>query len=66
MRETHTGSRYKNRDHWRECDVCGFDYLRSELRKRWDGAIVCKKDFETKPRHMQTKHKPRERSFRRD
>lgn len=33
------------------CDVCGFDYKQSDLRKRWDGAMVCSKDFEQ--RHPQ-------------
>lgn len=33
------------------CDVCGFDYKQSQLRKRWDGAMVCSKDWE--PRHPQ-------------
>jgi len=33
------------------CDVCGFDYKQSQLRKRWDGAMVCPDDFET--RHPQ-------------
>lgn len=33
------------------CDVCGFDYKLSQLRKRWDGAMVCKADWE--PRHPQ-------------
>lgn len=33
------------------CDVCGFKFKASELRKRWDGVMVCKKDWE--PRHPQ-------------
>jgi len=28
------------------CDVCGFKYKASELRKRWDNLMVCEKDFE--------------------
>ena len=46
-----------SRDHFRlgdynaYCDVCGFKYKASELRKRWDGAMVCKRDWE--PRHPQ-------------
>lgn len=39
------------------CDVCGFKYKRSQLKKRWDGAIVCAEDFET--RHPQDLIKPR-------
>jgi len=30
------------------CDVCGFRYHASELRKRWDGLMVCDKDYEIK------------------
>lgn len=33
------------------CDVCGFEYKASKLRKRWDGLMVCKDDWET--RHPQ-------------
>jgi hypothetical protein len=33
------------------CDVCGFDFKQSQLRKRWDGAMVCSKDYEA--RHPQ-------------
>ena len=33
------------------CDVCGLKYKASELSRRWDGAMVCEKDFET--RHPQ-------------
>ena len=28
------------------CDVCGFRFKSSKLRKRWDGLMVCDKDFE--------------------
>jgi len=28
------------------CDVCGFKFKAFELRKRWDGYMVCSKDFE--------------------
>lgn len=33
------------------CDECGFKYKGSQLKKRWDGAMVCQKDWE--PRHPQ-------------
>ncbi len=39
------------------CDVCGFEYKGSELRKRWDNAMVCDKDWEA--RHPQDLIKPR-------
>lgn len=28
------------------CDVCGFKYHSGEVRKRWDGLMVCDKDYE--------------------
>ena len=28
------------------CDVCGFKRKASEMRKRWDGRMVCEEDFE--------------------
>lgn len=30
------------------CDVCGFQYKAKDLRKRWDGLMVCKDDFEVR------------------
>lgn len=30
------------------CDVCGFKFKSDQLTKRWDGAMVCKDDFETR------------------
>lgn len=33
------------------CDVCGFKFKGSELRKRWDNLMVCGADYET--RHPQ-------------
>lgn len=28
------------------CDVCGFKKKSGEVRKRWDGLMVCEEDFE--------------------
>ena len=39
------------------CDVCGFKHKQSQLRKRWDGAMVCDKDWEH--RHPQDMIRPR-------
>lgn len=39
------------------CDVCNFVYKNHELRKRWDGLMVCKYDWE--PRHPMDFFKPR-------
>lgn len=33
------------------CDSCGRKFKASQLRKRWDGFMVCKDDWE--PRHPQ-------------
>jgi len=30
------------------CDVCGFRFQNTEVKKRWDGLIVCEKDWEVK------------------
>jgi hypothetical protein len=38
-------------DHAAFCDVCGFRFHASELRKRWDGMYVCSEDYE--PRNEQ-------------
>ena len=35
-------NRYVLGDYKRSCDRCGWDYLRSELIKEWNGFIVCK------------------------
>lgn len=34
------------------CHVCGFWYPSGDIKKRWDGLLVCPKDYET--RHPQT------------
>lgn len=28
------------------CDVCGFKFKNYQLKKRWDGYMVCKDDYE--------------------
>lgn len=33
------------------CDVCGFTFKASQLKKRWDGVMVCENDWEM--RHPQ-------------
>lgn len=38
------------------CDVCGFKYPAGTLLKRWDGLMVCKRDWE--PRHPQDMPQP--------
>lgn len=43
--------RYVRGDWKAVCDVCGRFYLASELKKRWDGVMVCSVDYEL--RHPQ-------------
>lgn len=40
------GTYYKKASHNIICDVCGHKFKFHEVRKRWDGLIVCKDDFE--------------------
>ena len=42
---------YKSGDWWILCDVCGKKIKASHAKHRWDGFIVCDKDFEH--RHSQ-------------
>lgn len=58
-------NRYVPGTYKRECDICGFDFLRSELHERWDGLIVCSEDFEEKDPQLDKKAH-RERQGRRD
>ena len=44
-------TQYVPGDYYAVCDVCGFEFYASELKKRWDGRMVCKTDWE--PRHPQ-------------
>lgn len=37
---------YISGDYYLLCEVCGFKIRRSEAMKRWDGAMVCRKDYE--------------------
>jgi hypothetical protein len=39
-------SYYKPGDWNAVCQVCGFTHKASELRRRWDGVVVCPDDFE--------------------
>lgn len=42
---------YKPGDNYCICDVCGMKTRASDIRKRWDNALVCKADYEE--RHPQ-------------
>lgn len=37
---------YRPGDYYLLCEVCGFKKRRSECLKRWDGAMVCREDYE--------------------
>ena len=43
--------RYVKGDWTAICDACGRKFKASTLRKRWDGSMVCRDDFES--RHPQ-------------
>lgn len=30
------------------CDVCGFKFKSNQLKERWDGFMVCTRDYETR------------------
>jgi len=30
------------------CDVCGFKFKNVDLKRRWDGVMVCSEDWETR------------------
>lgn len=47
----YSGDHYRSGDNYMVCDECGLTKRKSEIRKRWDGAMVCRKDWE--PRHPQ-------------
>lgn len=36
---------YKQGDYNAICDECGFKFKASELKRRWDGLMVCKADW---------------------
>jgi hypothetical protein len=37
---------YKSGQWKATCDRCGFEFLASDLKKDWQGLMVCNKDFE--------------------
>jgi hypothetical protein len=59
-------NRYVPGTYKRECAICGFDFLRSEMRKQWNGLVVHSKCFDTKPKHLRKRRHIRERPFKRD
>ena len=50
MGDTHR-NRYKRGDWLADCDRCGFTFFASQLRKEWQGFMVCQSCHE--PRHPQ-------------
>jgi hypothetical protein len=46
------------------CDECGFKFKGSMLRKRWDGAMVCSKDWETRHPQDSIKVRPEQNNVR--
>lgn len=44
------------------CDVCGFKYKASQLKKRWDGFMVCPEDWEVRHPQDFVRSKPDDQS----
>lgn len=45
------GAGFRPGDRWLECDRCGFDYRLHEMKREWNGLVVCTSCHE--PRHPQ-------------
>ncbi len=58
-------NRFVNGTYKRECDICGFDYLRSEMKKQWDNAIVCNYCYTDKDTQLEKRYK-RQNKFIKD
>jgi len=56
-------SRYESGTYKRECDISGFDFLRSEMRKQWNGFIVSEKNFNERPREERPKRPRKTRTI---
>ena len=50
-------NRFEPGTYKRECDICGWDYLRSEMRKQWDGLIVCQPCYTEKDTQLEKKYR---------
>lgn len=47
MPNGYVNSNYYKHGEWNAyCDVCGFKFKSGQMRKRWDGMMVCDKDWE--------------------
>ena len=44
------------------CDVCGFKFKANELRRRWDGYMVCFSDFEERQPQDLIRSRPEKQS----
>lgn len=51
-------------DNYVICDICGFQYRRSECRKNWKGQIVCSSDFEHRHPQELIKVRPEKNNVR--
>jgi len=51
-------------DHNSICDVCGFKYKGSQLRKRWDGAMCCSDDWEARHPRDNPRIKPEKNNIK--
>ena len=46
---------YQKGNHWMVCDLCGFDYRKSDMKKTWDGLWSCPFDWEPKQPQLEIK-----------
>lgn len=56
--------RYVPGTYKRQCDVCGRDFLKSELKKRWDNLYVCDQDYDPKPRFLMKKRTKKSKTIK--
>jgi len=59
-----SGNSYHKGGSYGICDVCGFKYRLSDMRTRWDKALVCDDDYEV--RHPQEFVRGRADKIKRD
>ena len=59
-------NRYVPGTYLKDCDECSFTFLRSEMTKRYDEAIVCPRCMEDEPRDQTRRPVKSVKPFRRD
>lgn len=59
-------NKYVPGDWLRKCDVCGVQYLRSELKKQYNGLIVCGTCWDPQPQQEKPQPVRKEKAYRFD